>query len=526
MALPAFRISDKRDIVHQATNNIYKATPKRKADLDINPHEFKFVARKLVDQLSEFMQTIEEQPVTTDQSPSEIRNQLPDSVLPQNSANPFQLVEETANLLFKNSLLNGHPKFMGYITSSPAPIGALAEMMAAVINANVGGWSLSPMASEIEKQTISWIAEMIGFPVDAGGLMTSGGNMANFTALLTARKNKATWDNRTEGNASDKQKKLIVYATKETHTWLEKAADMAGLGTDSVRYVPMDVYQQMVPALLKSQIERDLDAGHLPFMVVGNAGTTATGAVDPIKDIAMIARQNDLWFHIDGAYGAFAANVDGAPGELQNLHLADSIAVDPHKWLYAPLDAGCVLVKNKEHLRDAFSAKPSYYKFETVKGEAVDSFYDFGPENSRSFRALKVWLGFKQAGLNGYRKMIADDIQLSQELFFEAELSPLLESITNNLSITTFRYVPRDLQNSEENYHEEYLNHLNQILLTRLQESGRAFVSNAVVDGKYVLRACIVNFRTSAKDISEMVNIITEIGDQVDGELRSRITLN
>ncbi len=451
-------------------------------------------------------------------SPAEIVKALGDLTLPESGTPAEQILTESAELLFDNSTFNGHPRFLAYITSSATPIGALADLLAAAVNPNVGGYNLSPMASAIEGQTVRWIAELIGYPAGCGGLLVSGGNMANFGGFLAARKAKAGWDIRARGLRDPAAKQLTVYVSGDTHTWIEKAADLFGLGTEAIRWIPMDDTQRLDPTLLRQQIVEDLAAGYQPFMVVGTAGTTATGAIDPLVKIAAICVEYDLWFHVDGAYGAFAAALPGASEDLRAINLADSVALDPHKWLYSPLEAGCTLVKDPQTLVDAFSYEPDYYHFTEDKSVAID-YYAYGLQNSRGFRALKVWLGLRQAGREGVVQMIQEDIELMRLLYHLAGEHPELQAFTHNLSITTFRYLPADLKPGTAVV-DEYLNALNTELLERLQHGGELFISNAVLDGDFLLRACVVNFRTNRADIEAIPEIVTRIGRQVDRELR------
>lgn len=475
--------------------------------------EFRTLGHQLVDRIADFLAAIRRRPVTPAEPPEAVRAALNAAApLPEQGADAGALLQHAADLLFEHSLLNGHPRFAGYITSSPAPIGMLAELLAAAVNPNVGAWKLGPMATEIEAQVIRWIAEFIGYPAGCGGLLVSGGNMANLTCFLAARAAVAGWDIRKLGAAAGPP--LCVYASSETHTWLQKAADIAGLGADAIRWIPADARQRISLAALEAQYQRDVDEGRRPFLVAGSAGTVSTGAVDPLPELAAFCRERNLWFHIDGAYGAFAAAAPEAPAELADLGLADSIAVDPHKWLYAPLEAGCALVRDPGHLLRAFSYHPPYYNFAV---EAIN-YFDLGPQNSRGFRALKIWLALQQAGAAGYRTMIGDDIELARRLFTLADVHPELEALTHNLSITTLRYVPPELRasiGSEQT--EAYLNGLNQRLLAALESSGEAFASNALVDGRYALRFCIVNFRTTAADIDSLPPLITRLGREIHG---------
>jgi aromatic-L-amino-acid/L-tryptophan decarboxylase len=495
----------------------------RIAPLEMSPSEFRKVGYQLVERIAEFLCTLPDRPVTPNESPGVIREALGTGSLPEQGAEARDLLEEAADLLFDHSTFNGHPRFMAVITSSAAPIGALGDLLVAAVNPNVGAWPGAPMGTEIEAQTIRWIAELIGYPKDCGGLLVSGGNMGNFVGFLAARKAKVTWDVRTAGMRGKQSRQLRVYTSSETHTWIHKATDMFGLGTDAIRWIPVDGQLRMDTSALRNQIQADIEAGDVPFLVIGTAGTVSTGAVDPLPAIAAICREYDLWFHVDGAYGGFAAVLLNdrkatVPGDLKGISEADSVAVDPHKWLYAPLEAGCALVRNPEALRDAFSFHPPYYHFADQAEPTID-YFEYGPQNSRGFRALKVWLALRQVGREGYVEMISDDILLSQELYRLVDAQPELQAFTQGLSITTFRYVPPDLAPGSENV-EAYLNQLNTEVLNRLQKSGEVIVSNAVVEGTFLLRACVVNFRTSLEDIEALPGIVIRIGREVDAALR------
>jgi glutamate/tyrosine decarboxylase-like PLP-dependent enzyme len=488
----------------------------RCAPLEMSGARFRSLGHDLVDRIADWLERMPEGPVTHDESPADVRRALnADAALPATGTDAGPALEEAAQLLFQHSLFNGHPRFFGYITSSPAPIGVLGDLLASAVNQNVGAWRLSPMATEIEAQTVRWIAELIGFPDDGGGLLVSGGNMANFVCFLAARAAKAP-DVRTAGQRGIAAP-LYVYGSTETHTWIQKAADLFGLGTDAIRWVPVDAEQRMDVAALERQIIADRESGGVPVLVVGTAGTVSTGVVDPLADIGAVCRRHDVWFHVDGAYGAMAARVPGAPDSLRALSDADSVAVDPHKWLYAPVEAGCALVRRRHDLLRTFSYHPSYYHFDTE----VTNYFDHGPQNSRGFRALKVWLALRQVGRSGYLQMIGDDMRLSRHLYALVRQHPDFEAMTQHLSIATFRYVPRDLQaTAGTTATEEYLGTLNQELLSRVERSGEAFFSNAMVNGRFALRACIVNFRTSLADIEALLPLLSRLGADTDRSLR------
>jgi aromatic-L-amino-acid decarboxylase len=489
-----------------------QAMQERLSPLEMSADEFRVLGHQLVDRIAGFLDSLPGRPVTPAESPSTVRRALDaERQLPQQGTEPAALLTQAADLLFEHSLFNSHPRFWGYITSSAAPVGVLGELLAAAVNPNVGAWLLSPMASEIEAQTIRWVAELLNYPEDCAGLFVSGGNMANLVCFLAARQATYGGDVRTKGIVDAK---LRVYCSKETHTWIQKAADISGIGTDAIRWIATDGQMQIDVNALRKQIAADLEAGDRPFLIIGTAGTVSTGAIDPLADLAAVSREFNLWFHVDGAYGGVAAVLPDAPGEFAGLKEADSVAIDPHKWLYAPLEAGCALVRDAAKLRDAFAYHPPYYHF----GVEAINYFDLGPQNSRGFRALKVWLALQQVGRDGYVRMLSDDIRLAQELFERIPRYPELEAFTRSLSITTFRYVPTDLSSGEEV--ARYLNDLNRELLTRIQSSGEAYLSNAVVNGNFALRVCIVNFRTSSADIEALLPLVVRLGHEADLELR------
>jgi aromatic-L-amino-acid decarboxylase len=490
----------------------------RDSPADLSPDEFRVAGKALVDRVADFLATIRDQPVAPDTTPAAVRARLgADAPVPRVGAPAGAVLEHAADVLLSGSTLNGHPRFFGYITSSASPIGALADLLAASLNANCGAWALSPVATEIERQTVRWVAELIGFPTDSGGIMVSGGNVANLACFVAATRDRAQADVRAHGVNSGGR--MLVYASSEVHTWLEKTADMCGLGLDAVRSVPVDGALAMRTDALREQIDRDRRDGFRPAIVVGTAGSVGTAAIDPLRELSAIAKENDLWFHVDGAYGAPAAMLPDSPADLRALALADSVAVDPHKWLYAPLEAGCALVRRPSALHDAFSFHPPYFTFDGQAEDPPTNFYEWGPQNSRGFRALKVWTTIQQVGREGYQRMIADDIALSREMHRLASGEAELEALTQGLSINTFRYIPLGLDRKAVGA-KEYLNELNTALLARVQAEGTAYLSNALIDGNFALRACIVNFRTTSADVRATIDVIVRLGRVIDAEMR------
>jgi glutamate/tyrosine decarboxylase-like PLP-dependent enzyme len=480
------------------------------ARIALSGAEFRTIGHELIDRIADLIDGIDRLPVARGIAPRDIRALLPRGGVPDQGADPTELFREVLPRLIDTSTFNSHPRFFGYISGAPAPMGILADLVASAINPNCGSFILSPMATEIERQTIDWIADLLGFTRPCGGLLVSGGNLANLVCFLAARAKYAPHV-RTDGPAT--LAPLRVYATSETHTWINKAADIGGLGAIRVRQVALDAQQRMSADDLRLKIEDDKRAGAHPFLVIATAGSVSTGAIDPIREIGEICRTHQLWLHVDGAYGAPAALLADAPPDLKALDIADSLAVDPHKWFYAPLEAGAALVRDPNALRNAFEFHPSYYRFEGTEEDPPTNYHEHGPQNSRGFRALKVWMTMRQVGRRGFEQRIGEDIRLARLMYDAAAAHPELEALTHNLSITTFRYVPPQLRAHREKPDvAAYLNELNTALVGELQAGGEVFLSNAVIDGRYALRACIVNFRTRPEDARAAVEVAARVG--------------
>ncbi|MEO8192396.1 MAG: aminotransferase class V-fold PLP-dependent enzyme [Gemmatimonadales bacterium] len=497
-------------------------TSRRFSPSDLDPEQFRAIGHRLVDDVADFLAQVPERPTASPLLPDAMRSLLGKRELPENGTDIAPVLEEFSRLFFEQSTHNGSPRFFGYITSSAAPIGALADLLAAAVNPNCGAWALSPIATEIENESIRWLAEFMGLPGKWDGVLVSGGNMANIVAFIAARRAKATWDIRAKGLIDSESRRLVLYGSAEMHTWINKAADISGLGTEAVRWIATDDEHRMRTDELRRQIAADRARGFFPFLVIGTAGSVGTGAIDPLPEIAKICNEFDLWFHVDGAYGAPAVALDDASDDLRGLRLADSIAIDPHKWLYNSIEAGCVMTRHPDALRDAFAFKPPYYQFDDNEGQEVKNYFEYGPQNTRGFRALKIWLGFQQAGAAGYRRMIADDMELAHKLYDFIAEQDLLEQGTVSLSIATFRYVPKDLRarSTGDDAVTEYLNELNARIVTAVRLSGQAFISNAHIGDRFMLRACIVNFRTTLADVQALPELVVRLGRELDERIR------
>jgi aromatic-L-amino-acid decarboxylase len=388
--------------------------------------------------------------------------------------------------------------------------------VAGAINQNVGGWRLSPGATELELYLTSWFAERFGLPPGAGGLVLSGGSMANFVGLKVARDRALGLESRESGIGGAR---LTSYTSKEVHFATTRAADMLGLGSASVRQIPIDDRFKVDVAALRARIERDSADGFTPFAVIASAGTVGTGAIDPLQDIADVCREHDLWMHVDAAYGGPAILSDELRPLLAGIEHADSIAFDPHKWMYTPQSGGVVLLRDLQWLSDSFAAHATYvHEDKELTGRGID-YGMMGPQLSRSFWALKIMVSLLTYGTRAYGERISHDVALTRYLAELVEEHGDLELMAPvELSICCFRYAPRDLPKTPEA--DRYLDRLNERLMAEVQLDGRVFFSNAVLGERFVLRTCIVNFRTEAEHLDRVVEVTLELGARLDAEMR------
>ncbi len=494
---------------------------------DIESDKIRKLGYETVDLITEYFNDINNKPLVPKTKFNGLM-QLIDEPLPKNGQSSDSIICELKTKIIDNSLKIGNPNFLGWISSSGTIIGSFADGIAGALNQNVS-LSGAGIATAIELLTINWIKEMIGYDKDAAGLLVSGGSVANLMALTVARNAKANYDIDSVGLQNNK--KMIVYASKEAHVCVSKAVNILGIGTNNIRWIDTDKEFCLNTNDLEKKIVNDLSEGNTPFVVVATAGNTKTGAVDPLNDIAGICQKYDLWFHVDAAYGGFAILSNETKDLFKGIQKADSIAINPHKWLFIPYEAGCLLVKNHNHMIETFSSETDYIHIDNKDSDSNEvDFSDYGIQLSRNFRALKIWMSLKQYGANKYEKIITQNILLAKYLEALAEESNefIVESPAN-LSIVCFRYVPKDLlerygksnQTQKDNFNN-YLDNLNKSILKEMIADGRAVLSGAILHGKYVLRACIINYRTKKKDIVDLLYIVKQIGIKKDEELRSK----
>jgi len=382
------------------------------------------------------------------------------------------------------------PRFFGYVLGSGEPVAAVGDLVASVMNQNVTSWRSGPSCATIERTVVRWLGEFIGCTGFAGSL-AGGGSSANLMGLAMAREAKAP------ANDHGAQPGTI-YASTEVHMSIPKAAALLGLGYDSVRYIGVDEMFRMRVDELEAAIREDRAVGKRGIAIVGSAGTTNTGSIDPLNRLADIARQNDLWFHVDGAYGAFAASA--APDKFRGLAQADSLSLDAHKWLYQPLDCGCLLYRDPAAAQHTFSHSGEYTKVLSTDPIEGFAFFEESMELSRRFRALKIWLSLRYHGADAFRDSIAEDLRLALHLASRIDEQEELELLAPvELSAVCFRYKGAGKSDAE-------LDALNAEIVKRSQRAGNVFFSNAVIHGKFALRACITNHRSTEKDVEAVIS--------------------
>jgi glutamate/tyrosine decarboxylase-like PLP-dependent enzyme len=470
------------------------------------PEEIQRVGYQVIDLIAEHLSTAADGPVFRP-VPKSLADRFLSAPAPTGGMDPDRILAEFRETVLPYPFGNGHPRFWGWVNSPPVVMGILAEALAAAMNPSCAGGNHA--AIYVERQVLNWFKEMLGFPRDSMGLLVSGGSMANLTALAVARHAKAGFDVRRQGLQGG-ERTLVLYLSEEGHSSLRKAAELMGIGGENVRIVAVDEELRMRADDLNARIAADVAAGCRPFAVAASAGTVNTGAIDPLREIADLCRRYGLWFHVDGAYGAPAILAKQYREELAAIALADSVALDPHKWLSIPIEAGLVLVKDAKAMRDTFSLVPPYLRTDgSLTGVGgLPWFSEYGFQQTRGFRALKVWVALKHLGLDGYARTIEDQIELARYLHSRVAAAPDLEVMAPpGLSIVCFRYALAALRGDAAR-----LDAVNKALLERIQLSGRAFLSSTVLRGAFVLRACIVNYRTQRADLDFLVDLVQEEG--------------
>ena len=465
--------------------------------IEISTEQFRKLSARVTELAAQYLDGLDSQPVAPAISGMEsIRKfqcALPEKGIAEEA---FAILPDVARAARAQ---NG--RFFGYVLGSGEPVGATADLLASVLNQNVTAWRSGPAAVMIERTVIDWLAEAIGCPGFFGHL-TGGGSSANLMGMAMAREARAP------SNESGVPPNGVVYASAEIHMSIPKSVALLGIGRDNLRLIPTDESYRMIPEELERWMAADRAAGKIPIAVVASAGTVNTGVIDPLREIAEIAHRGNAWFHVDGAYGALAAIAHRE--KFDGLEMADSISLDPHKWLYQPLDCGCLLYRSFEAARKAFSHSGEYARALTADPIEGFAFFEESLELSRRFRALKLWLSLRYHGFGAFRESIRKDIAQAGRLADAIRGEPALELVgTGDLSAVCFRH------RGAKGTSEEERNRFNSELLKRITQRGRIYLSNASLRGKFCLRACIVNHRTTDADVDAVVAEVLETAESL-----------
>jgi aromatic-L-amino-acid/L-tryptophan decarboxylase len=465
--------------------------------------EIRRLGHRVVDLVADHLSGLPDGPVFRP-FPNEQAREMLDEPLAVAGQNADAILDRIAEQVLPFPFGNGHPRFAGWVNGPPVVLSVLVEMLAAALDPSVAGGNHA--ATYVEHETLNWLKDLIGFPRDGMGLLVSGGSAATITALAVAR-HRATDGATRDAGVTQGDRRLVVYTSEQGHSAIAKAVELLGIGGDNLRRLPVDGAWRIRLDALEQALDDDVAAGYVPMAVAVSAGTVNTGAIDPLREVRELCDRFGTWMHVDGAYGAPAILTDRYRDALAPLALADSVALDAHKWLYVPYDAGAVLVRDAASMQACFSRVASYVR-ESGDPEGVTWlpwFSEFGVEQTRAFRALKVWAALGLHGRDGYARSISRDCRLAEHLAGLAAAHPELELVAHNLSIVCLRCAPSSVPAHQ-------LDELNRAVLRDVQLGGRAFVSSTELDGSFVLRACLINPRTTAADVDAIAAEIVAAG--------------
>ncbi|HEX6372360.1 MAG TPA: pyridoxal-dependent decarboxylase [Longimicrobium sp.] len=470
---------------------------------------FRALAHRMVDDTLDHLATLRDR-AAWQPMPRAVRDGF-DEPLPRGGEGDEAAYEQFRERILPYPNGNLHPRFWGWVQGNGTPLGMMSDMLAAAMNPHLAGFDQAP--ARVEHQVVRWLAELFGFPVDSGGVLVTGGTMANVLGLAVGRHARAGWDVREEGMQGGPM--LTVYASTETHGWVRKAVELMGMGRRSLRTVRVDALDRMDLHALAAAVREDRAAGHRPICVIGTAGSVNTGASDDLSALADFCAAEGLWFHVDGAFGAWAYASDALRPRVAGMERADSLAFDLHKWGYLPFECACVLVRDAELHRGAFATSAPYLA-QTERGVIAGGlpFADRGIDLTRGFKALKVWMSFKAHGVDAITRLVEQNVAQARHLAARVESSPALELLMPvQLNVVCFRYAPADLPEAQRDA-------VNQEILLRLQEDGIAVPSGTLVRGRYAIRAAIVNHRSRREDFDVLADAVERIGREVAGNGR------
>ena len=471
-----------------------------------NWDEYRTLAHRMLDESLDYLRDVRQRPTWTPM-PSEVRERLSSEPVPRTGLGDRAAYDDFVSLVRPYPNGNIHPRFWGWVMGTGTPQTAMADFLSSVVNPNLGGLEQAPVL--VEKQVVKWSAELMGFPDTAGGILVSGGTMANVLGLAVARQHGAGFDIRAEGLQGD-HPQLLVYASTEVHGWLKKACEFLGLGNAAFRRVPVNADFEVDVAAMEAMIRADREAGHRPFCIIGTAGTVQTGATDDLGALADLAAREKLWFHVDGAFGAMARLSPETASVTKGMERADSLAFDLHKWGYLPFDIACLITREDRQLVETFSMQAAYLASDTrgLMAQSGIYFADRGIELTRSFKALKAWMMFRATGVELLGQHIARNVRQARYLERLVKAHPELELLAPvPLNIVNFRFIRPGAD-------DEMLNTLNRRILADLQEEGIAVPSGTMISGRYAIRVAISNHRSRDDDFEALVDAVVRIGQR------------
>jgi glutamate/tyrosine decarboxylase-like PLP-dependent enzyme len=466
--------------------------------------EMRRLGHRMIDDMMDYLSTVRDRPAWA-QLPEDVLMDLRQP-LPQGPQAPADVYEDFLRCVLPYNKGNIHPRFWSWVEGGGTPFGMLADMLASGMNANVAIGNHAAMY--VDRQVLDWSKEMFGFPASASGMLTSGASIANITALVVARNHFHREIKRKGLRAVDGQ--MMVYGSSETHNCVAKGVEVIGIGSDNFRKVPVDAGYRVCTDVLRDMIREDRRAGHLPFCIVGNAGTVNTGAIDDLMELAAIAREEGLWLHVDGAFGAIPYILPAFKETLKGLELADSLSFDFHKWLYMNYEVGCVLVRDGAVHQAAFSTSVNYLmQHERGLSAGPGTFSNYGMELSRGFKSLKVWMLLKEHGVQGYARLVRQNLDQAQYLARRIEEREELELLADvSLNIVCYRWNPGRMTDGE-------LNAANKEILMRMHEEGIALPSYTLLHGQYAIRVAITNHRSRLEDFDALVDATVRLGKEI-----------
>jgi len=479
----------------------------RDVSLDLHPEAMRRAAHRVADYVVDRIVNLRESTLGQELHREETEALLREP-LPENPMDFDEVFAKFARDVVPYSIPLDHPRFFAFVPSAPSFISILGDMLAAGTNVFAGTWFESAGPSQVEILVIDWFKQILSLPPETSGLLVSGGSVASLTALAVARRVML----------GDVTQNAVVYLSAHAHTAIDRGLRILGIGEPQWRRIPTDAQFRMQPQALAAQIREDLKAGFRPMAVVASAGTTSTGAIDPLDAVAQVARENAVWFHVDAAYGGFAVLTARGRELLRGIEQADSVVLDPHKWFYCPIEAGCVLVREGRQLLETFRILPDYM-LDVEREEREVNFCDYGLQLTRGFRALKVWMAVKTYGIGRIREIISQCLDLAEYAVLFFQQIPQIEIVTPpSLGVFTFRYVPAATPVGDQR--ETFLNRLNDALVARIIASRMLMLSSTRLERRHVLRFCVLNHRSRKEDVRAARDTILQLGSEVEKDLR------